>query len=57
MPEPPKRDPDDLSESEARYIVEGICGILWPRGREDEPWSPDTLDASASLMDQYRLRP
>ena len=57
MAEPPKLQVDCLNESQAKYIVECIRDILWPQGKEDEPWSPDTIDAIASVMDEYHLRP
>jgi len=57
MGSPPKLDPDCLNREELEDIVEKIRDILWPRGKEDEPWSPDTIDQVASVLDEYHLRP
>lgn len=57
MSKPPKLEPGDLEHEELEDIVEKIRGVLWPRGKEDEPWSPDTIDAVAAVMDEYHLRP
>jgi hypothetical protein len=57
MSEPPKLQVGDLNREEMEDIVEKIRDILWPRGKEEAPWSPDTIDAIASVMDEYHLRP
>jgi len=57
MAEPPKLNPGDLNHEELEDIVMNIRDILWPRGKTDESWSPDTIDQIASVMDSYHLRP
>lgn len=57
MAEPPKLQAADLNREELEDIVEKIRDTLWPRGKEDEPWSPDTIDQIASVLDEYHLRP
>ena len=57
MSEPPKLTPLDLDGTELEEIVMNIRDILWPRGKTDESWSPDTIDQIASVMDSYHLRP
>jgi hypothetical protein len=55
--EPPKLQPGDLTKQELLHIVEQVRDTLWPRGAEDEAWTPDTVDAVAQILDQYHLKP
>jgi len=55
--EPPELQPADLTKEELLRIVEQVRDTLWPRGAEDDPWTPDTINAVASSLEQYNLRP
>ena len=55
--ETPKLTARDLSHAELAEIVDSIRGTLWPSGRTDESWSPDTLDQVALQLQSYGLEP
>ncbi len=57
MSEPAKLQPGDLRYDELKDIVGQIRETLWPLSNPDVEWDADTVDAIASVLDQYGLRP
>lgn len=50
-------DPGDLTGTEKTAVLEAILEALWPKGREKEPWSPDTADKVVQVLSEYNLVP
>lgn len=53
----PVLDVGDLTEEELRDIVGRIQDALWPRGRERDQWTPDTVQGVAQVLCDYNLDP
>jgi len=56
---PSRREPAmklrELSKDGALDMLERICSALWLPGREDAPWSADTLQNVAAVFGDYGL--
>lgn len=55
--EQPKLTARDLTPEELVDIVDSLREILWPGGKTDESWSPDTIGQVALKLQSYGLEP